>query len=377
MFTNVSRPSAVDVLRPFAVGDTFYADTTSTLAKRTIGTTDQVYIVSGGVPTWSSAVVLTSLSVIDSGFSIIGSADATKKLMFEVDAQTANDTLTINTGAQTDSRTLTVPVLTGNRTLATIDQAQTFTAIQTISATSGLALTAATGTSLTISSTQASSSKDTGSIVTEGGIGAEKDIYSGSAVYAAQLLQAGSGAASSSVNLIADGGASGTNAGATTYIRNGGATIIGFGNYSAMLGGAYDARPFMYTLVPFNFLDGIRSISPTGGIGYATGAGGTVAQGSGSGKATTVTLNTVCGTITMDGAALNADTTVAFTFTNSAIASTDLVVMQHSSVGTLGAYNFAVTPGSGTATVSVRNVTPGNLSEAIVIRFAIIKAVTS
>lgn len=121
----------------------------------------------------------------------------------------------------------------------------------------------------------------------------------------------------------------------------------------------------------------IRSTSPTAGVGYATGAGGTVTQGSGSGKATTVTLNTVCGTITMDGATLNADTTVAFTFTNSAIAATDLVVMQHSSVGTLGAYNFAVTPGAGTATVSVRNVTPGNLSEAIVIRFAIIKAVTS
>jgi hypothetical protein len=148
MFTNVNRPSAVDVLRPFAVGDTFYADTTTTLAKRTIGSTNDVLTVTGGVPVWSSSIVLTSLSVIDSGFSIIGSADATKKLMFEVDAQTANDTLTIGTGAQTDSRTLTVPVLTGNRTLAVIDQAQTFTTPQTIAlgsvstAESNLVLTA-------------------------------------------------------------------------------------------------------------------------------------------------------------------------------------------------------------------------------------------
>lgn len=127
MFTNVSRPSAVDVLRPFAVGDTFYADTTTTLAKRTIGSTNDVLTVTGGVPVWSSSIVLASLSVIDSGFSIIGSADATKKLMFEVDAQTANDTLTINTGAQTDSRTLTIPVLSGNDTLAALATANAFT----------------------------------------------------------------------------------------------------------------------------------------------------------------------------------------------------------------------------------------------------------
>ncbi len=127
MFTNVSRPSAVDVLRPFTVGDTFYASSTSELSKRAIGTTDQVYVVSGGVPVWSSAVVLSSLSVVDSGFSIIGSADATKKMMFEVDAQTAADVLTINTGAQTDSRTLSVPVLTANATLMVLSETQTVT----------------------------------------------------------------------------------------------------------------------------------------------------------------------------------------------------------------------------------------------------------
>ncbi len=133
MLTNVSRPSAVDVLRPFAVGDTFYADTTSTLAKRVIGTTDQVYIVSGGIPVWSSTVTIATLSVVDSGFRVVGSSDATKKLAFEVDAQTAGKTLTIDTGAQTLDRTLSVPVLSGNTTLAVIGQAQTFTGIQTFS----------------------------------------------------------------------------------------------------------------------------------------------------------------------------------------------------------------------------------------------------
>jgi len=127
MFSNINRPSAVDVLRPFAVGDSFYADTTSTLAKRAIGNTNDILTVSGGVPVWSSAIVVTSLSVIDSGFFIIGSADATKRINFEVDAQTAGDTLTINTGAQTDSRTLSVPVLAGSDTIATLAVANAFT----------------------------------------------------------------------------------------------------------------------------------------------------------------------------------------------------------------------------------------------------------
>lgn len=114
MFTNVSRPSAVDVLRPFAVGDQFYADTTSTLAKRAIGSTNDVLIVSGGVPTWSSTVVIATLSVVDSGFNIIGSVDATKKRNFQVDTQGAGFTFTEDVGAQTASRTATYPVLTGN-----------------------------------------------------------------------------------------------------------------------------------------------------------------------------------------------------------------------------------------------------------------------
>ena len=120
---------------------------------------------------------------------------------------------------------------------------------------------------------------------------------------------------------------------------------------------------------------GVLSSSASAGVGYAAGAGGTQSQS--SSKSTGVTLNKVCGTITMNGAALAADTTVAFTLTNSSIAATDEVVVVHSSVGTLGAYTFAVTPASGSAVISVHNCTPGSLSEAIVIRFFVLKAVTS
>lgn len=114
MFTNVSRPSAVDVLRPFAVGDQFYADTTSTLAKRTIGSTNDIYTVVGGVPVWSSTITISTLTVVDSGFNIVGNGDPTKKLNFQVDTQGAGFTFTEDVGAQTASRTATYPVLTGN-----------------------------------------------------------------------------------------------------------------------------------------------------------------------------------------------------------------------------------------------------------------------
>lgn len=122
----------------------------------------------------------------------------------------------------------------------------------------------------------------------------------------------------------------------------------------------------------------IKSEHATAGIGYRTGAGGTVTQGSGSGKATTVTLNKACGEITMDSATLNANTTVSFTFTNSALAAADLIHCVHASGGTVGSYLIhGRGTGSGSGTITVRNITAGNLGEAIVIRFAVIKGVTS
>lgn len=117
--------------------------------------------------------------------------------------------------------------------------------------------------------------------------------------------------------------------------------------------------------------------SGVGGVGYATGAGGTVTQGSGSGKATAVTLNKPTGQIVMNNASLAAATIVSFTFTNSSIATTDMVIVQHAGTGTLGGYTCTAVPGNGSATVYVRNNTAGALGEAIILQFAIIKSVTA
>ena len=109
--------------------------------------------------------------------------------------------------------------------------------------------------------------------------------------------------------------------------------------------------------------------------GYITGEGGTVTQA--TSKATAVTLNKKCGQITMNAASLAADTTVTFTLTNSTIAATDLLVLNHASGGTAGAYLLNAQAAAGSASINVRNVTAGALAEAIVIGFAVIKAVTA
>ena len=110
-------------------------------------------------------------------------------------------------------------------------------------------------------------------------------------------------------------------------------------------------------------------------LGYKAGSGGTVTQA--TSKGTTVVLNKATGQITLNGAALAANTGVTFALTNSTIVANDILVFNHVSVGTIGAYNFNAVAGSGTATVTVRNITGGSLSEAPVISFAVIKAVTS
>lgn len=110
-------------------------------------------------------------------------------------------------------------------------------------------------------------------------------------------------------------------------------------------------------------------------FGYIAGAGGTVTQA--TSKSTGVTLNKPSGQITMNNAALGAATIVSFTLTNSIISSTDLMVINHVSGGTIGAYTFNAVCGSGSATVYVRNATGGSLSEAVVLRYAVIKGSTT
>ena len=104
--------------------------------------------------------------------------------------------------------------------------------------------------------------------------------------------------------------------------------------------------------------------------------GGTVTQA--SNKSTTVVLNAESGQITMNGAALGAGSEVSFTVTNSKISSTDVVLVNHSSAGTAGAYMAQANLIADVSfKISVTNLTSSSESEAIVLSFVALKGASS
>jgi hypothetical protein len=108
----------------------------------------------------------------------------------------------------------------------------------------------------------------------------------------------------------------------------------------------------------------------TAGVGYATGSGGVVTQG--TSRTTGVTLNKTTGAITLFSAA---GTTVAttFTVTNSTVAATDLIILNQKSGTDL--YDLMVTAvAAGSFNITFRT-TGGSTTETPVFSFAVIKGV--
>lgn len=127
---------------------------------------------------------------------------------------------------------------------------------------------------------------------------------------------------------------------------------------------------------------GTQKITTTGatngdGIGYAGGAGGTATQSTSKSTAVVFSSNVTCGQITMNGAALAAGAIVSFAVSNTAFLPNDIVLLNHVSGGTPGAYSLNARATTNSATIDVRNNTAGSLSEAIVVQFAIFRTVTS
>jgi hypothetical protein len=111
-------------------------------------------------------------------------------------------------------------------------------------------------------------------------------------------------------------------------------------------------------------------------IGYSTAAQGTVTQA--TSKSTAVTLNKSAGQITMNNASLATATNATFTLNNSTISANDAVILTISGGQTTpGSYNvFANSLVAGSVSITLRNISGGSLSEAIVINFAIIHCLT-
>ncbi len=123
--------------------------------------------------------------------------------------------------------------------------------------------------------------------------------------------------------------------------------------------------------------NGTGEIVMTKPMGYGgASTGGTVTQD--TSKSTGVTLNKLCGQITMHNAALSQDTSVSFVLTNSYIDITDVLIVNIASGGTAGAYATQVELiSSGSCRISLFNHSSGSLSEALVLNFAVIKAVNA
>ena len=118
----------------------------------------------------------------------------------------------------------------------------------------------------------------------------------------------------------------------------------------------------------------MQSPSPSVGVGYATGAGGTVVQD--TSRSTGVTLNTITGQITTTADSLAGLAIAAFVVTNSRVAATDVIILSKVS-GDADTSCWVSTVGAGSFTISLRNNDAVAAdTTAMVINFAVIKGVT-
>ena len=123
---------------------------------------------------------------------------------------------------------------------------------------------------------------------------------------------------------------------------------------------------------------GITSSSSSDGIGYATGAGGTITQI--TSITTGVTLSTTSGAITTVSSTLVAGADATFTVTNTNVAATDVVVASINSYGGtadgIPVVNVVATA-AGSYDLNIRNTGAVTLDAVIVINVAVIKGVSA
>lgn len=150
---------------------------------------------------------------------------------------------------------------------------------------------------------------------------------------------------------------------AETSIRS---SIFGTGTYLPMTFYTNNAKKFQIDT------SGNATVTSAAGLGYSTGAGGTVTQG--TSRTTGVTLNKPTGAITMFSA-LGSAVAATFTVTNSLVAATDTIILnQQSGTNLYALLVTAVAAGSFNITFYT---TGGVATDAPVINFSLIKGVTA
>ena len=155
---------------------------------------------------------------------------------------------------------------------------------------------------------------------------------------------------------------SGTPGGSATQVQfNGGGTFSGSSNFTfdgtnAVVGGSMTA---------------VNQVA-TDTFTYSAAAQGAVTQA--TSKSTGVTLNKSAGVITMNNALLANLASVTFTLTNSLISAKDVLNLCIGS-GATGAYFVQCSSlTAGSATITIINLSGGNLSDAVKLNYALIHA---
>jgi hypothetical protein len=149
----------------------------------------------------------------------------------------------------------------------------------------------------TINSTNSSN----GALVVDGGLGVGGAIFAGSDIHGQDLYASGP--------------------------SNTGVVRFGTSNSTYLW---FNSAAFILNNAPLQVNGGIASTSPSAGVGYTSGAGGTVPQ-AGS-RANSVTINKVCGQITL-AAAAGAAAWASFAVFNNTVAATDTVTVCQSGGG--------------------------------------------
>ena len=162
------------------------------------------------------------------------------------------------------------------------------------------------------------------------------------------------------------------------------------GTFGALTFGGDDAVTFDATgiqagsykpgsIVAADFADGALIENAPAGLGYGSGAGGTVTQA--TSKSTPVTLNKPCGQITMNAASLASGGVVEFQLFNTTIAHKDVVLVSFAQAAGIfgGSYLVWAVPAiaAGSVYIELLNRTGGALAEAVVLNFAVIKGAVS
>lgn len=168
---------------------------------------------------------------------------------------------------------------------------------------------------------------------------------------------------------------SGSNGNITVSTATGAGTVTSVAVNSSSLtvsGSPIVAAGTITVDLPANIAVGNITANSTGGIGYATGAGSTVTQG--TSRTTGVTINNPTGSITLVSAAGTSSYTT-FTVTNSTVAATDVIIVNQKS-GTDKYEAFVTNVSAGSFNITFSDVS-GTTTEQPVFNFAVIKGVTA